>query len=242
MRSIGAALGRFLSRLHGWNEHPDVDLSLFASNEVGKTTTAFVTYGQLVATLTSGDKIPHLLDPYLEISEEKLAIISELAETRIKEIHSSTASSVMTHGDFWPGNIIVSLRRGADGAIEVLDRLYILDWELAKTGISGLNLGQLCAELHLIARFHPHREESAKATIRSLLSAYRQSRKMDPVTARVALGHVGAHLVALTPRVRWGGRERTREVVQEGVELLNLSWTGSESSLLDSIVGPLLSE
>ena len=64
---------------------------------------------------------------------------------------------------------------------------------------------------------------------------------MDASTARVALGHVGAHLVAFTPRITWGGREQTRDVVQEGVELLDLSWTSSESSLLDSIVRPLLS-
>ena len=243
LEDIGAALGRFLSHIHGLNEHPDVDLSLFASNERGKMVSAFVTYGRLVSTLTGGDNdIPHLQDPCLELPEEKLVTITKLAETRTKEIHSSTV--VMTHGDFWPGNILVSLRRGADGAIEALDKLYVIDWELAKTGLPALDLGQLCAELYLIARFHPHREESAKTTIRSFLSAYKQTRSntaMDTSTARVALGHIGAHLVAWTPRITWGGRQQTRDVVQEGVELLDLSWTGSESSLLDSIVRPLLS-
>ena len=241
LEDIGAALGRFISYVHGWNERPDVDLSLFANNEVGKMVSAFATYDRLVSTLTGGDNIPHLQDPCLEVPEEKLATITKLAETRAKEICSST--TVMTHGDFWPGNVMVSLRRGADGAIEALDKLYVLDWELAKTGVPALDLGQLCAELHLIGRFHPHREESAKITIRSFLSAYKQtrSRAMDTSTARVALGHIGAHLVAWTPRVTWGGQEQTRDVVQEGVELLDLSWRGSESSLLDSIVRPLLS-
>ena len=241
LEDIGAALGRFLSHIHGWNEHPDVDLSLFANNEVGKRISAFATYDRLVSTLTGGDNIPHLQDPCLEVTEEKLTIVSNLAETRTKEICSSTV--VMTHGDFWPGNIMVSLRRGADGKIEALDKLYVIDWELAKTGLPALDLGQLCAELYLIARFHPHREESAKTTIRSFLSAYKQTQStaMGTSTARVALGHIGAHLVAWTPRITWGGRQETRDVVQEGVELLDVSWTGSESSLLDSIVRPLLS-
>ncbi|KAL4069802.1 kinase-like domain-containing protein [Scleroderma yunnanense] len=238
---IGTLLGRFISHVHGWNEHPQVDLSLFANNEVGKMVSAFLTYDRLVSTLTGGDKLPHLIDPCLEIPEEKLKAISKLAEARIKEVYSSTASGVMTHGDFWPGNIMVSLRRGADGRIEALERLYVLDWEVAKTGLPGLDLGQLCAELHLVGRFHPHREESTNTTIKSFLSAYRQNRAVDPAIAHVTLSHIGAHLVALTPRIPWGGRERTREVVQEGVELLELSETGSESSLLDSIVGPLLS-
>lgn len=59
-------------------------------------------------------------------------------------------------------------------------------------------------------------------------------------TVRVVAGHMGAHVAVWAPRDP-GDRDRTREVVQEGVELLDLSWSGSESSLLDSIVGPLLS-
>ena len=139
---------------------------------------------------------------------------------------------------------MVSLRRGADGAIEALDKLYVIDWELARTGLPGLDLGQMCAEFYLIARFHPYREESANTVIRSFFSAYKTTRgsAVDPGIARVKMGHIGAHLVTLAPRIPWGGRERTRDVVREGAELLNLSWTGPDLSLLDSIVQPLLSE
>ena len=241
LEDIGAALGRFIGNVHGWNERPDVDLSLFANYEVGKSITFFATYSRLVSTLTGKDDIPYL-DPCLDIPEEKLLTITKLVKTRDKEIQS--ASAVITHGDFWPGNVMVSLRRGADGAIEALDKLYVMDWELAKTGLPGLDLGQMCAEFYLIARFHPHRENSTNTLIKSFLSAYKTTRgsAMDPGIVRVAVGHIGAHLVAWTPRISWGSREKTRDVVQEGVELLNLSWTGPDSSLLDSIVQPLLSE
>ncbi|KAI6136439.1 hypothetical protein F5141DRAFT_1074690 [Pisolithus sp. B1] len=174
---------------------------------------------------------------------DKLAAFSKLVETRSKEIRSSTAADAMTHGDFWPGNVVVRLRRGVDGKIEALEKLYVLDWEVAKTGLPGLDLGQFCAELYLISRFHPRREESATAVMRSFLSAYRRStNKVDPTLAGVAVSHIGAHLVTWTPRISWGSREQTRKVVQEGVEMLSLGCAGSTSSLQGSIVEPLLSE
>ena len=240
LEEIGTKLGRFLAHVHEWNERPDVDLNLFANNTAGRILLTYLVYNRLVSTLTGEDKLPHLLNPALEIPEEKLATVSKLVEARTNEIHSPTVSGVMTHGDYWPGNILVSLRRGADGAIEALDRLYVLDWEMAMTGLPGSDLGQYCAELYIIARFLPHREESAKTIIRSFLSAYGQSRVIDPAIARVALGHIGGYMVTCVPR-DVGDRERIRELVIEGVELLDLSWTGPESSLVNSIVGPLLS-
>ena len=240
LEDIGTALGRFIGNVHGWNERPDVDLSLFANYQVGRSLS--VTYGRVVSTLAGKDDIPYLDSPCLDIPEKKLSNITELVKARRKEMHSAT--TVITHGDLWPGNVMVSLRRGADGAIEALDKLHVIDWEVAKTGLPGFDLGQMCAEFYLIARFHPHREDSTNTLIKSFLSAYRTTRgsAMDPGIARVAVGHIGVHLVAFTPRIPWGGRERTRDVVQEGAELLNLSWTGPDSLLLDSIVQPLLSE
>ncbi|KAI6008387.1 kinase-like domain-containing protein [Pisolithus orientalis] len=243
LQEMGTALGYFLSHLHGLSECHDVDLSLFTNNEVGKMITAWMTYSRTVSTLTGKDEIPALSNPPLEISGEKLAAFSKLVEIRSREIHSSTGSDVMTHGDFWPGNIMVCLRRGANGTVEAVEKLYVVDWEVAKMGLPGLDLGQLCAELYLISRFYPRRKESAEAVITSFLSTYRRcNNKVDPALAGVTVGHIGAHLVTLGPRISWGGREQTRKVVQEGVEMLTLGCTGSVSSLQESIVGPLLSE
>ncbi|KAG6333896.1 hypothetical protein ID866_5181 [Astraeus odoratus] len=242
LEEMGSALGQFLGHLHGWHERPDVDLSLFAHNELGKTISIYATYSRVVSTLTGKHGIPALSDPLLDVPEEKLETISRVVETRTKEIHASTPSDFMTHGDFWTGNVVVLPRRGADGAIEGLGKMYVLDWELAKTGLPGLDLGQMCAELHLISRFHPHRKDSANTVMQSLLSVYRRTRPTDSALTRVAVSHLGAHLVVWPPRVAWGGRERTREVVQEGVDLLELGWTGSEPSLRESIVGTLMSE
>ncbi|KIJ65047.1 hypothetical protein HYDPIDRAFT_131263 [Hydnomerulius pinastri MD-312] len=239
---IGTALGQFISNVHGWNKKPSTDLKLFAENQFGKYISALVTYGRLESTLTGKDNIPALADPLLGVSEAHLTTISKLVKTRQDAINTASTSDPMTHGDFWSGNVMVSLRHGEEGVIESVEKLYVLDWELGKTGLPGLDLGQFCAELHVLGRFHPAREESAKAVIESFLEAYKQStgKGADEDLARVTVGHVGAHLVAWTPRVSWGGRERTREVVNEGVELLVLSSEGSESSLKESMVAHLI--
>ncbi|KAH7885995.1 kinase-like domain-containing protein [Phlebopus sp. FC_14] len=232
---IGSELGHFISQIHSW----DVTDPDFSKNEVAKTMSAFVTYGRLVSTLTGEHQIPALQDPLLGVSEEKLEAISRVASARHAAILSAKSSDALTHGDFWPGNIMVCVRRGTDGAVEDVERLYVLDWELAKAGLPGLDLGQFCAEMHLLSSFHPARKTSTSAVIESFLSVYKQSSRADPELARVALGHIGAHLVAWTPRVSWGGKERTREVVEEGVDLLLLSSDGSTSALQKSVIGPL---
>lgn len=236
---IGAAIGRFLGRVHAWNKDTSFDMGIFINNEVGKMISALVTYGRLISTLSGRDNIAALADPILDIPEEKLAVISKLAETRSNEI--GTTTEVLTHGDFWPGNIMVSLRREPEGGVLKLERLYVLDWELAKAGLRGLDIGQFCAEMRLLQRFYPSRHEETSTILRSFLLAYRGgSARPDEALAKVAIAHVGAHLVAWTPRVRWGNKEDTRKTVAEGVDLLIGGAEGTLAWLEGSLVGSLM--
>ncbi|KAG1757815.1 kinase-like domain-containing protein [Suillus lakei] len=235
---IGTAIGHFLGRIHAWNKDASFDMGIFSNNEVGKMISALVTYGRLVSTLSGRDNIAALADPGLDIPERKLAIISKLAETRSHEIGSTT--EVLTHGDFWPGNIMVSLRRESEGGTLRLGKLYVLDWELAKAGLRGLDIGQFCAEMRLLERFYPSRQEEASTIMRSFLLAYRGGNGPDEALARVAIAHIGAHLVAWTPRTRWGDKEDTRKAVAEGVELLVGGAEGTLAWLEGSLVGNLM--
>ncbi|KAG1784196.1 kinase-like domain-containing protein [Suillus placidus] len=235
---IGAAIGRFLGRLHAWNKDASFDMGIFSNNEVGKMISALVTYGRLISTLSGRDNIAALTDPGLDIPEGTLAVISKLAETRSSDIGSMT--EVLTHGDFWPGNIMVSLRRESEGGMLRLEKLYVLDWELAKAGLRGLDIGQFCAEMRLLQRFYPNRQEETSTVMRSFLLAYRGGSGPDEALARVAIAHVGAHLVAWTPRVRWGDKEDTRKTVTEGVELLIGGAEGTLAWLEGSLVGSLM--
>ena len=240
---IGTALGEFIVGVHTWNQNPDTDLTVFANNQVGKYISALVTYGRLESTLTGKDNIPTLSDPLLGIPEAKMTTISKLVKRKQQAIYAASASDPLTHGDLWPGNLVVSLKRGTDGSIEGVEKVYVLDWELSKTGAPGLDLGQFCAELYTLSEFHPAREEATRTIIGSFLGAYRERRGTgeDVELARTVASHIGAHLVAWTPRASsWSGRQKTREVVEKGVEMLVLGEEGTELSLSTSIVGPLL--
>ncbi|KAL5533706.1 hypothetical protein ACEPAG_166 [Sanghuangporus baumii] len=53
-------------------------------------------------------------------------------------------------GDFWTGNVIIRLKY--NGAIE---RMLVVDWELAKPEIAFVDFAQFAAEIHTLKRFHP---------------------------------------------------------------------------------------
>ena len=114
-------------------------------------------------------------------------------------------------GDFWPGNVLVTL----DG--EDIKSIQVVDWELAKTGIPELDVGQFLAEMYLICRFDLEARMAAAATAREFWGAYRG---LHAVNLQAVTTHCGVHLIAWTPRVPWGGKERTRRVVMEGAEMV----------------------
>ncbi|KAG2354454.1 hypothetical protein BDR07DRAFT_1382250 [Suillus spraguei] len=187
----------------------EIGIAIATTKGAGRSR-AWITYGRLISTLSGTDDVAALADPGLDIPEKKLAVISKLAETRSHEIGSTI--EVMTHGDFWPGNIMVSLRRESEGGMPRLEKLYVLDWELARGGLRGLDIGQFCAEMQLLQRFYPSRQEEAFTIMRSFLLTYRGGSGPDEALARVAIAHVGAHLVTWTARVDWGDREVTRKM------------------------------
>lgn len=131
-------------------------------------------------------------------------------------------------GDFWPGNVLVSLDENSR-----VKTISVIDWELAKTGLPGHDLGQFCAELYLLRSFDPISGEFALATsdmTSSFLKAY--SRFKDIPLAQYVITHMGAHLVAWTPRIPWGSNQRTRQVVKEGVKYVVEPWVESDDKKL----------
>jgi aminoglycoside phosphotransferase (APT) family kinase protein len=115
-------------------------------------------------------------------------------------------------GDFWPGNIMVSLNKKGD-----LERLHILDWELTKAGLPGIEIGQFCAEIHMLRRFNGEVcQDTATLVLEHFLKAYARLAG-DGEQARRAFVHMGVHMSVLGARVEWGEKEVTRQVVLEGL-------------------------
>ncbi|KAK7465543.1 hypothetical protein VKT23_005518 [Stygiomarasmius scandens] len=211
---IGDALGNFLGQLHvRGSEHISQVLQLFSSNQQAKQISGWATYGRLVSTLKGEDNLDALSGAPLNVPEDKLEIIRDVGQ-RTQQIMMEAEESFLM-GDFWTGNILLQLDQ-----TDVVKRIYVIDWELAKPGLCGWDLGQLLAELDLLRRFHPSQKEVASNAISSFYHSYSQVHPSDLELYRTALTHWGNHLVVWTPRVPWGDKETTRQTVLSGVEII----------------------
>ena len=107
---------------------------------------------------------------------------------------------------------MVSLNKKGD-----LERLYILDWEVTRAGLPGVEIGQFCAEINMLRRFIPEVcQETATLVLEHFLKAYARLAG-DVEQARMAFMHMGVHMSVLGARVEWGEKEVTRRVVLEGL-------------------------
>ena len=112
-------------------------------------------------------------------------------------------------GDFWPGNIILSSSE--------VERVYVVDWEACRPGLSGIEIGQFCAEIGFVQHFHPEYSAAADEVLTGFMRAYSATASPDEAVLRMADVHAGVHTVVIGARVEWGGREATREAVSGGV-------------------------
>ena len=60
-----------------------------------------------------------------------------------------------------------------------MERLVILDWELAKLGISAADIGQFAAEAHLLQRYAQD-HKPGKALVSSFIKSYETASRGDP--------------------------------------------------------------
>ena len=115
-----------------------------------------------------------------------------------------TDDESICHGDFWPGNVLVSDRG-----------LTIVDWEMVRRGCGATDVGQFAAEAYLLDRFRGNRE-----LLSAFLSGYRQAGKLDDIFVQRAAIHMGVHLAYWPMRIPWGSSEETRECVVLGNEMM----------------------
>ncbi|KAF9532105.1 kinase-like domain-containing protein [Crepidotus variabilis] len=210
---IGAALGLFLGELHKWGKGNETACEAVRENQQAKNISSYIFYGRMRQTLT-GAQVPLLSEPPLGIEESDLQVLDEIAKETQQTMLAASDEFIM--GDFWPGNIMISLDGTGD-----LRQIFILDWELVKTGLPSADIGQFSAEIHLLRRFHPDAcGETSTILLKSFLQEYKRVGKPTDEIMRRATVQVGAHLIDLTARVKWGEKELTRTVVREGVRML----------------------
>jgi hypothetical protein len=246
--SLGTALGEFLRALHMRGKEDVALREALAGNKFGCEISAWATYGRLGETLRALDKDEEgdtgeegegfggrrllrsvLGDQPLGVPNDTLRIVEALAERRGAQIKKPPPDS-FTMGDFWPGNILVNVGEDEDEDEASVSgpAALVVDWELAKAGLPGLDVGQLCAELVTLRRLRPDSsgrvaEVAAGETLASFVRAYFAGEVGSEAdeTRRVAVGHFGVHLAVWTPRTGWnGGAAPTRALMLDGVARL----------------------
>ncbi|KIK70552.1 hypothetical protein GYMLUDRAFT_253918 [Collybiopsis luxurians FD-317 M1] len=223
---IGSELGTFLRRVHAiTRENNPTACDMFAGNEQAKRMSAFVTHGRLVSTLTGKDNLPAIHNPVMPVDDEDMKVIKESGEKTSLLITQARDMFVM--GDFWPGNILLALDSSDGSSVKGIS---VIDWELAKTGLPAVDLGQFTAEIDLLRKFCP--SEAAACT--KLISTFFKSYSfLAEEAARLAVRHWGAHLITWTPRVAWGNRQDTRDSVNKGVRLMVNSVHGDAKAIYE---------
>ncbi|RYP91024.1 hypothetical protein DL770_002854 [Monosporascus sp. CRB-9-2] len=81
-------------------------------------------------------------------------------------------------GDFWPGNIMLSLGDGSSANTE-LEAIFVFDWEFATCAPTAFDLAHFAAELWLDARFNSQQGSQhgplSQALLSAMFSSYRGS-------------------------------------------------------------------
>jgi len=139
-------------------------------------------------------------------------------------------------GDFWPGNILVVLDQDRE-----LKNIFVIDWEMSRFGIPGMEVGRLAAELHLCGRLNPVvAEEKSKLVLGAFLKAYASKFAVTEELVRRALTHFGTHLAVIGPTLEWREKEMGREVALDGVNIVVDGYEANIEDLHKSPVGALL--
>lgn len=200
--AFGIALGRWLAGLHQRTKSAAI-----GNNQAAKSMYRFA-YSRLAGALQKYDQDPSL---------------AEQIDARYGSL-LQTDDECVCHGDFWPGNVLISEQ----------GRLSIVDWEMVRRGCGATDMGQFAAEAHLLDRFRGGRGLRA-----AFLKGYGGMGELDrQFVERVAV-HMGVHLAFWPTRVSWGTEQETKEVVEVGYELMKGAIGHDESWLVGSLLDEL---
>ena len=203
VRGYGAGLGRWLAGLHGATGRTEI-----GDNKTAKAIYRFAYSGLAGAAAEYG-------------------IDAELSERVNREYGSllQTDDECVCHGDFWPGNVLVS---------ETGEGLMVVDWEMVRRGCGGTDVGQFAAEAWLLDRFR-----GGRGLLGAFLAGYTEGAGLSRGFLKRVAVHFGTHLAFWPTRVEWGSKEETRECVLLGQEVMKRAVDEDWEWLEESVVKEL---
>lgn len=220
-QNIGEALGRFLAHLHNRTAGDQLLLREFNGNETAKNLSGKLYFGGL----------PKAAEKFGYTD----GFIAEAAKVGEDEV--MRRSDVLTIGDFWTGNILVS----TPSTQRVDLHLYVLDFELSKPGTAEFDVGQMSAEMWCLARFRKDARDQSLVLLERFLNSHKARRNVAVDAATVAI-RIGAHLLVIMP-MAWSveaTEEEIRTAAAEGREFIRMGWEKNVKALEESVLWPLL--
>ncbi|KAF2422077.1 hypothetical protein EJ08DRAFT_487149 [Tothia fuscella] len=163
--------------------------------------------------------------------------------SRINERFGSLLASddvSVCHGDFWPGNILLSDTTITSSDPEPVPLvLSVVDWELTRNGSGVTDVGQFAAEAFLLDHCR-----GGRGLLHAFLNEYLGQRKgeLSREDARRIAVHFGTHIAYWPSRVEWGDKEQTKQIVGRGVEVLEHAEKGNWEWLRGSVLGVLFAQ
>ena len=222
--AIGYAIAKFASELHSWGK---AQLQLCEDIRKHRQTTSvslWSTYGRLAETI--GMMSENALEEYREAFEQaQLVMTTEM---------QYSANCGLIHGDYWTGNILVSL--DATNKDLGLESLYVIDWEVSRVAPPLFDIGQMSAEIYLVNHFRQKPE--AIRLLDSFLSSYEG---LDSLDSRCKMAiHFGTHLVVWPIRVPgWGTPQEVEACAKLGADFIRKGLQGDVEWLKQSVLGQL---
>jgi hypothetical protein len=228
IKALGTRLGSWLARLH-------IITSSAAVLPIIKEQFNNVSGKSIYRTNFNG----------LGASLEKFGYDSELGERMNQKFGAllETDEVCLSHGDFWPANVIVA---DSDSKCSSPD-LTIVDWELTRIGNGATDVGQFAAEAWILETYSDSKAThcSAERTggrglVEGFLKAYLAERRLSHDDKLRVAAQFGTHIAYLPGVVSYtAGSRQPMDMVRIGNEMLQMIDTGDITSLQGSILGLL---
>ncbi|KAG2182030.1 hypothetical protein INT43_006956 [Umbelopsis isabellina] len=115
-------------------------------------------------------------------------------------------------GDYWTGNVLINV-----GSTEGV-KLRVVDWEVCRYAPSGMDVGQMLAELFCLHTFrHP-----CEDLMKSFLQVYAKEFHPTLYDVKIAIIQFGLHLLIWTPTAGW--TDDGASIARIGIDYVSHAW------------------
>ncbi|KAJ2964690.1 hypothetical protein NQZ79_g467 [Umbelopsis isabellina] len=193
---IGSLLAQFIARLHNYGLAKRDDLESKFDHPAGVNLSKVYFY----------DRAEGLMKNFGIESPDAVAAAAYGGEQLL------TNHQTFCMGDYWTGNVLINV-----GSTEGV-KLHVVDWEICRYAPSGMDIGQMLAEMFCLHKFRHPCEDMMK----SFLQVYTKEFHPTLYDVKIAIIQFGFHLLIWTPVAGW--TEDGAGIARIGIEYVSHAW------------------